>query len=80
MSKPNVVSILIALGVWLLVLQNAGLIPSVKTVHAQGVMDVNIHSVVGRQLVESKKGMHIGVSSTGDTIIPVHWGEITVVP
>ena len=57
-----------------------GLIPSIKTVHAQGVMDVKLHSVVGRQLVESKKGMYIGVSSTGDAIIPVHWGEITVAP
>lgn len=93
MSKPSVVSILIALGIWLLVLQNAGLIPSVKTVNAQGPsvtdvrivgsyspVDVNLHSVVGRQLVESKKGMFVGVSSTGDTIIPIHWGEISIAP
>ena len=93
---------IIALGIWVLVFQNAGLIPAIPSVRAQAnqaatgrvrvvgpvdvnvidiqqPLDVNLHSVVGRQLVESQGGMEIGVSSANNTIIPIHWGEISVV-
>ena len=43
-----------------------------------GALDVNIAEVVGHNLVSSKKGMYIGVSSTENTIIPINWGEIGI--
>jgi hypothetical protein len=94
-------------GVWVLVLQNAGVIPALRpqsvkvdgavivsgevdvgnTVQIEGTVnvdnisstvDVNFAQVVGRDLVESERGMFIGVSSNDDRVIPVHWGEVSV--
>ena len=41
-------------------------------------IDVNLSQVVGRNLVESKSGMFIGVSSTSNTVIPINWGEVSI--
>lgn len=89
---------LIAAGIWVLVLQNAGLLPAVPSVQANQTsrvqidgtvdvkvvetdepLDINLHSIVGRQLIESKTGMTIGVARR-NTLIPIHWGEVTIVP
>ena len=51
----------------------------VNVLDIQQPLDVNLHSVVGRALVESKQGMDIGVSSAKNTVIPIHWGEISIV-
>jgi len=90
-NRKNTLSALIAFGIWVLVLQNAGVIPPITTVKAESQrvldvnivsshqpLDINLHSVVGRDLVESKAGMSIGVSGADNTIIPIHWGEMTV--
>lgn len=43
------------------------------------VVDINLSEIVGRSLVESKKGMYIGVSSAEGRIIPtLHWGEVSI--
>lgn len=101
------VLLFLALGVWILVLQNAGLIPPLKrpvvsvsdpievrgvvnianTVEIDGevavseireTVNVNLSAVVGRDLVESKRGMYIGVSSADNKVIPIHWGEVSI--
>ena len=41
-------------------------------------IDVNLSAIVGRELVESKLGMTIGVSGKGDYIIPINWGTISI--
>ena len=41
-------------------------------------IDVNLAEVAGYDLVSSERGMYIGVSSSDNKIIPVHWGEITI--
>jgi hypothetical protein len=86
---------LIAVGIIIIVLQNAGIIQPLhentvtvrkieQTVDVSGRVDVsgdvdaNISSVAGRYLVSSKAGMYIGVSSTENTVIPIHWGEISI--
>lgn len=95
------VLVVIAIGVWVLILQNAGVIPEIPTVSAEAqltqavrvvgqvdvnitdaenTLDVNLHSVVGRRLVESSRGMAIGVSGEKNTLIPINWGEVSVVP
>ena len=86
-------------GIWILVFQNAGLIPPISSSRVQTVtgdvrvvgpvavnveevlepLDINLHSVAGHPLVESKEGMYIGVSSTKNTVIPIHWGEVSIV-
>ncbi len=48
------------------------------TVDTNGPIDVNLAKVVGYSLVSSRQGMYIGVSSTDNTVIPIHWGEITI--
>ncbi len=83
---------LLVIGVWMIVLQNTGLIPPismhkvnvVNTVDVSGsidvdnTVDVNLAEVVGHGLVSSERGMYIGVSSTENTIIPINWGEIVI--
>ena len=96
--KNTIALYLIALGVAVIALQNAGIIPPLKTaktriegtvpvkglvdvgnpVSVQGLVDVNLSEIVGRQLVESTRGMYIGVNSVSNTIIPIHWGEMSV--
>jgi hypothetical protein len=118
--KNTIALYLIAFGVAVIALQNAGIIPPVKaaishldstvpitaridgtvpvtgsvnianTVSVQGSVevdkpvslsapvDVNLSAIVGRQLVESQSGMYIGINSVSNTVIPIHWGEITV--
>ena len=49
-----------------------------NTVDVRGSVDVNLSEVVGHSLVSSQRGMYIGVNSTENTIIPIHWGEITI--
>jgi hypothetical protein len=49
-----------------------------KPVSLSAPVDVNLSAIVGRQLVESQSGMYIGVSSISNTVIPIHWGEMTV--
>jgi hypothetical protein len=112
LQQSGILSIVTAIGIWVLVLQNAGVIPTIATAHAQqrvvdvnivssdvtldtniagsdvtlntniesseAVIDANLHSVVGTELVQSSLGMEIGVTSAKNTIIPVHWGEISV--
>ena len=41
-------------------------------------VDVNLSEVVGRQLVESERGMYIGVNSVENTVIPINWGEVSI--
>jgi len=48
------------------------------SVDVDNTADVNLSEVVGHSLVSSKHGMYIGVSSIENTIIPIHWGEITI--
>lgn len=86
---------LIAVGIIIIVLQNAGIIRPLhentvavskieKTVNVSGSVDVsgdvdaNISSVAGHYLISSKTGMYIGVRSTENTVIPIHWGEISI--
>lgn len=88
-----------AVGIWVVVFQNAGLIPPISSSRVQTVtghvivdgpvavnveevsqpLDINLHSVVGRPLVESEQGMDIGVSSIKNIVIPIHWGEVSIV-
>ncbi len=94
----------LAVGVWVIVLQNSGIIPRVETqyvkvanivavrgsvdvdntvdvrgsVDVDNTVDMNLSEVVGYSLVTSKKGMHIGVISVNNTIIPIDWGEVDV--
>lgn len=94
-------------GVWLLVLQNLGLVPRLRPleatirvpvpVHGQveventvdvtgsvsvdsiwDTVDVNFARIVGRELIESERGMYIGVASTDNHVIPIHWGDVSV--
>ena len=92
--KNTIALYLIALGVGVIALQNAGIIPPLKTartriegtvpvntenpVSIRGAVDVNLSEIVGRQLVESASGMSIGVASVSNTVIPIHWGEMSV--
>lgn len=86
---------LIAVGIFIIILQNAGVIRPLhentvavskieQTVDVSGSVDIsgdvdaNISSVAGHGLVSSKTGMFIGVSSTENTVIPIHWGEISI--
>lgn len=83
---------LLVIGIWMIVLQNTGLIPPifihkvdvVNTVDVSGsvdvdnTVDVNLAEVVGHSLLSSKRGMYIGVSSTENTVIPINWGEIAI--
>jgi hypothetical protein len=96
MNSPkltNMLLLLIAIGLWVGVLQSAGVIapsaiPFVRVkgqvdvgtvdVRAIGPVDVNLDSVVGYQLVKSVDGMEIGVNSTDNKVIPIHWGEVTL--
>ena len=48
------------------------------SVEVENTVDVNLDQVVGYQLVTTQRGMHIGVSSTENTVIPVDWGEIGI--
>ncbi len=48
------------------------------SVTIDNTVDVNLKEVVGYELVTSKNGMYIGVSSTENTIIPIHWGDISI--
>jgi hypothetical protein len=93
-----VLNLILTIGVWVLVLQFAGIIPqhkiplvrvmgNVSVINTVGVtgsvdvdntIDVNLSEVVGYGLVCSQQGMYIGVNSTKNTIIPIHWGEISV--
>ena len=87
------------LGVWALVLQNAGVIPAIRPHHVVGevavvspvevegrvdvdsisdTVDVNLAAVTGRDLVESRQGMYIGVLGAENQVIPVHWGEVSI--
>src|SRR3990172_2221576 len=96
----NILLIFTVIALWIIVLQNANIIPPISkevviignTVRVQGrvdvdntvdiagsvtidnTVDVNLKEVVGDELVTSKNGMYIGVSSTENTIIPIHWG------
>jgi hypothetical protein len=42
------------------------------------LVEVDLSSVAGQGLVKSKQGMYIGVNSTENTIIPIHWGDISI--
>ncbi len=88
----------ITIALWILVLQNAGIIEPLNraevvvantvdvwgsvdvsgTVEVDNTVDVNLAEVVGSRLVKSKRGMYIGVSSTKNTVIPIHWGEVSI--
>jgi LPS O-antigen subunit length determinant protein (WzzB/FepE family) len=48
------------------------------TVDIGNTVNVNLDQVVGRSLVESERGMYIGVNSISNTIIPINWGEISI--
>ena len=76
-DRLSVLLTAIAVGIWVIVLQNAGVVPPIPTLRAQAPIDVNLYSVVGRPLVESKTGMLIGVSGANNTLIPINWGEVT---
>ena len=85
---------LLLFGVLILILQNAGIIQPVTRprvtvsgsvdvdntvdVSVTGNVDANLSAVAGYDLVTSKQGMFLGVSSTEKTIIPIHWGEISI--
>lgn len=43
-----------------------------------GPLDVNISEVVGVPLVHTELGFGIGVSSTRNTVIPIHLGEVSI--
>jgi len=93
----KVIFISIAVSLWVIVLQNFGILKHVlkkqvtiaNTVDVTGsidvsgyvsvdnTVDVNLDKVVGYDLISSKKGMYIGVRSTENTIIPIHWGTIS---
>lgn len=47
-------------------------------VGVSGNVDANLSSVAGYNLVTSQNGMDIGVNNVNNTIIPIHWGEITI--
>jgi len=91
-DRSNILLILLAVGIWVLILQNAGIIPPIMAVHAQTrvvdvnivgadlPLDINLHSVVGRELIESSKGMYIGVSGVNNTLVPIQWGEVSITP
>lgn len=115
-TRTNTLLAAIAIGVWALVLQNAGILPTLITANAQTTtnrvidvrivgsdttldvnlesaetpldvnvsgsdrpLDINLRSIVGRDLVESQSGMTIGVAGEKNTIVPIHWGEVTVI-
>lgn len=76
-------------GVWILVFQIAGLGRTLRTgpITVDGTVaidkistpvDVNLMQLVGNDLVASQQGMYIGVSSKDNTIIPIHWGEVSI--
>jgi hypothetical protein len=48
------------------------------SVDVDNTVDINVAEVVGYGLVCSKLGMHIGVNSTSNTIIPINWGEVSI--
>jgi hypothetical protein len=99
----KVIAILITISLWVIVLQNFGILKPVSksqvivlnTVDIQGsvnvdntvdvsgyvsvdnTVDVNLDQVVGYALVASEKGMYIGVNSTENTVIPIHWGAVS---
>ena len=93
--KNNLPLYLIAVGICIIILQNAGIIlpfnestvavSKIKQgvtvsgeVSVSGNVDANLSSVAGYNLVASKNGMYIGVNSVDNTVIPIHWGEITI--
>jgi hypothetical protein len=95
---------LATIALWIIVLQNARIIPPLKkevvfignvvevegevdvnnkvdidgTVTIDNTVDVNLKEVVGNEMVCSERGMYVGVSSTENTVIPIHWGEISI--
>jgi hypothetical protein len=95
--KNNLPLYLIAVGICIIILQNAGIIHPLNEstitvskikqsvtvsgdVSVLGDVNANLSSVAGYDLVSSKKGMYIGVKSVDNTIIPIHWGEISIAP
>ncbi len=84
--------VLIVVGIWTIVFQNAGIIQPVSrhkinignsvdirgTVDIGNIVDVNFAELVGERLVSSENGMLIGVKSTKNTVIPISWGEVKV--
>lgn len=93
----KIILISIAISLWIIVLQNFGIIDPIKrnyvyigntldvsgnvdvsgTVDIGNTVDINLSEVVGYPLVTSKRGMFIGVNSTENTVIPIHWGSIS---
>jgi hypothetical protein len=42
------------------------------------ILDVNLSSIAGQGIVNSKAGAAIGFESTKNTVIPINWGEISI--
>jgi hypothetical protein len=55
-------------------------VPGTVDVRVSDAVDVNLKQLMGYDFVSSEKGMFIGIESANKTIIPIHWGEVTVVP
>ena len=87
----KMILISIAISLWVIVLQNFGILKPVSksqvivantvdvsgSVSVDNTVDVNLDQVVGYDLVASQTGMYIGVNSTENTVIPIHWGTIS---
>ena len=52
----------------------------VRIVDAYVPLDFNLASVAGYPLVKSRTGMVIGMRGADLSIVPVHWGEVSVSP
>lgn len=80
---------LIATCALVIVLQNARLIPPIGDPQITPVMgtvaildpvlNVNLAQVEGRKLVETERGMMIGVASAdGKYVVPINWGSLRI--
>jgi hypothetical protein len=52
----------------------------VRIVDSYVPLDTNLASVGGHTILRSGRGKHFGVRGADQSIVPIHWGEVSVGP